>query len=386
MVETLHSDILEIIIQQLAEDIGDDKRINKEGLSACSLTCRAFLHLCRAHLFSEIVFARFGAGIGDNSHALLQNPSLAAHCQSLVLHLDPRLETGDMAEVLLQLKRLRSFTLCGHPLHGWNTFGPRMQGIPRNDGLPANLLSSCRNLEYLYLDSFGTIFTSASCLADLGPPPRLLFLSVRSLDPTVTSLLDIKRSETVPIIDISHLRRLNVKQCDTNKDCKILEKIILVVRKLECLDFGVSPPATFRNLARMLDFKSLTTLRSMQLRCSVEDEMQDLFSGLIEELEEMIRQNNTCLETLVLHLTIGFRAKSRFNDREWKRLDDVLGNPSAFPSLHSLYLKIDVRRDINGARRKDQQGKFFGMKTRQLTQLSSRQSRKFNFKFAVRIR
>ncbi|KAF8156835.1 hypothetical protein B0H34DRAFT_474909 [Crassisporium funariophilum] len=399
MIEILPYDILETIIQKLAED-SEDKRINNAALSVASLTCQAFLHHCRTHLFSSIDTYRYlGKPQGNVPHALVQNPSLAAHCQTLVLHLDPHHETGDMAEALLQLKKIRSFTLCGHPSRGWNTFSPRMQqafihlfGLPSltevrivcegMPGLPAFLLSSCRNLVDLSLINPYTALTSASCPADLGPPPRLLSLHLQGLYPAMTSLLDIRRSETVPIIDISHIRSLSV-YFEAEDGHKALERILLLARKLESFHCYVFPPATFRNLARMLDLRSLTTLRSMHLRFLIVDEMQDLFAGLIEELEEMRHHKNTGLQELLLDLTIERDTGCRFIDREWKKLDDIIGNPSAFPSLYSFTFNITVLFFNLYAHAEERVKRFKEMKMTQLTRLSSRENREFHFEFSV---
>ncbi|KAF8156786.1 hypothetical protein B0H34DRAFT_473651 [Crassisporium funariophilum] len=398
MIETLPYDILQTIIQELAEESAKERK-KKETLSACSLTCRAFVHPCRTHLFSTIDFSRYPTGRLDKPpHLVLQNTLLAAYCQTLVYELGPPHETDGMAEALLHLKNIRSFTLLGHRLRGWSALSPRTQqafihlfSLPsltkivimfqHNEGLPAILLASCRNLVNLFL--IGCInLTSTSCLADLSPPPRLLSLHLRCLDPAMNSLLDIRRSETVPIIDISHLQRLTVESCFSDDGYKIVEKILLVARKLEWLDCQVSPRLAYHNLARMLDLKSLTTLRSLHLRFSVEDEMQDPFSGLIEELEEMSRHKNTGLQELLLHLTIEHDVKCRFIDREWKKLDDVLGNPSAFLCLYSLTFKITMMHFQKRAQCEEQQKKFEDMKTRHLTRLSSRD---FRFEFSVEI-
>ncbi|KAF8156825.1 hypothetical protein B0H34DRAFT_859486 [Crassisporium funariophilum] len=401
MIEVLPYEILETIIQDLAEDSGD-KKINNEALSVASLTCRAFLHHCRNHLFSSINTDRYrivGKQQGNVPHPLVQNPSLAAHCQDLVLYLDPHDETGDMAEALLQLKKIRSFHLCGHSSRGWNTFGPRMQqafihlfGLPsltkvvisfrRRKELPAIPPSSCRNLVDLSLVNPYTALTSASCLADLSPPPRLLTLHLCGLNNAMTSLLEIRRSETVPIIDFSHLRRLFV-DVENDDERKMLERILLEARKLESLICEVFPPATYSNLARMLDLGSLATLRSMCLRFWVEDEMQDPFSGLIEELEEMSQQKNTGLQELVLELKVARDSKCRFIDREWKKLDDALGNPSAFPCLYSLTFNITVLFYDLHAEAEEMVKRFNDMRMTQLTRLSSRENREFHFEFSV---
>ncbi|KAF8156833.1 hypothetical protein B0H34DRAFT_474757 [Crassisporium funariophilum] len=400
-IEMLPYDVLETIIQKLVED-SEDKRINNEALSVASLTCRAFLHHCRTHLFSSIntYRDRVGKPQEKDPHALVQNPSLAAHCQDLVLYLDPHQETGDMTEALLQLKKIHSFTLWGHPSRGWNTFSPRMQqafihlfGLPSitqvviffegMPGLPAILLSSCRNLVDLSLIDPYTALTSESCLAELGPPPRLLSLHLRGLNPTMTSLLDIRHSETVPIIDISHIRSLSV-DFETEDGYKTLERILFLARKLETIDCEVSPPATFSNLARMVDLGSLTTLRSMCLSFSVEDEMQDPFSGLIEELEEMSHHKNAGLQELFLHLTIDLDSQCRFIDQQWQKLDDVLSNPSAFPCLYSLTFNITVLFYDLHAEADQQVKRFKEMKMTQLTRLSNRENREFHFEFSVK--
>ncbi|KAF8156843.1 hypothetical protein B0H34DRAFT_475261 [Crassisporium funariophilum] len=251
-IEKLPYDILETIIQELAEESGEESR-EKETLSACSLTCRAFVHPCRTHLFSSLDFNM--PPRWHSPHLILQNPSLAAHCRTLVFKLGPSQESEDIIAGLLQLNRIRSLTLDGRSRHGWNALSPGMQqalihlfGLPSltkvtidldgitGDGfLPALLLSSCRNLVDLYLNGFLSPFTSASFLANLGPPPRPLSLSTRNLDRVLKSLLGIRPSETVPIIDLSHVRRLDV-ECDTDGDYKILESILLVARKLEFFD------------------------------------------------------------------------------------------------------------------------------------------------------
>ncbi|KAF8156885.1 hypothetical protein B0H34DRAFT_476957 [Crassisporium funariophilum] len=397
-IEKLPYDILETIIQELAEESGKESK-EKETLSACSLTCRAFVHPCRTHLFSSIDFSTYSPG--HSPHLILQKPSLAAHCRTLVFRLGPSQESEDTAAALLQLKRIRSFTLDGRSPHGWNALSPAMQqafihlfglpsltnvtigldGIPLDEGLPAILLSSCRNLVDLNLDGFRTAFTSACCLANLGPPPRPLSLSSRYLDPVMKSLLDIRRSETVPIIDLSHVRRLTV-ECDNDGEYKIFEKILLMARTLEFLDCEVSAPVTYHNLAQMLDLKSM---RLMKLRFSVDDEMHDLFAGLIEELEEMSQQKNTSLQELLLDLIVERDTKCRFIDREWKKFDDIIGNPSTFPNLYSFTFKITLATWAEYDRSEEQLEMFEEMKARHLPRLSSRDSQEFHFDFSVEI-
>ncbi|KAF8156815.1 hypothetical protein B0H34DRAFT_847848 [Crassisporium funariophilum] len=401
MIETLPYDILETIIEEVAKDSGY-KRINKETLSACSLTCRAFVHPCRTHLFSTIDFSQYRAGWKNHSPQLvLQNTSLAAHCRTLVFELGTPHETDDIAEALLQLKKICCFRFIDKSQRGWKAVSPRMQqalihlfGLPSLtmvklslDGkarLPAILLSSCRNLVDLKIGDLDIASTSAGSLTELGPPPRLLSLSLLTSAHAMQSLLDINCSETVPIIDISHLKRLRVGSVRTEDDYKTLENILLLVRKLEWFYCRASSPATYRNLARMLDLKSLATLRSMHLCFYVSNEMQDPFFGLIEELEEMSYQKNTGLQELFLDVTVSVYAKFRLIDREWKKFDNVLGNPSTFPCLQSLTFKITLNQ-MRFAQCEERLKKFEDMKTRHLTRLSSRENREFRFEFLVEI-
>ncbi|KAF8154802.1 hypothetical protein B0H34DRAFT_717927 [Crassisporium funariophilum] len=405
-------DVIETIIQDLAEENG---RKRKEALSACALTCRAFLHPSRTHLFSSINFkCDRRQGQDHYPNLILQNPSLAAHCRTLVFELATRNETDDIAGALLQVKNMRSFTLYGYSawFRQWKEPSPLSPGMkqalihlfglpsltkvamhlggPFGDvGLPpAILLSYCRNLVDLQLDgihptfTFAT-FTSASCLADVGPPPRLLSLHISKIFQFMDMLLDIRRSDGLPIVDLSRLQRLIV-DCRAGDEIERLKRILSVTRRLESLDCQVRAYATFHNLAQMLDLKSLTTLKSMQLRFWVEHEKPDHFPGLIEELEEMSHQKNTGLQELLLDLQIYYiHSEFRFGI-EWKKLDDVLGNPSAFPCLHSFTVKITLHT-LKGHVQYDpqcQEQRFKEMKTRQLTRLSSREHLEFNFGFS----
>ncbi|KAF8156811.1 hypothetical protein B0H34DRAFT_474063 [Crassisporium funariophilum] len=134
----------------------------------------------------------------------------------------------------------------------------------------------------------------------------------------------------------------------------------------------------------MLDLRSLTTLRSMRFRFWIENEEQDPFSGLIEELEEMSHHNNTGLQELLLDLTIDCETNCRLIAREWKKLDDILGDPSAFPCLRSLAFRVTlgVIYELN-AQCEEHLEKFKEMTTRQLTRLSGRENREFHFEYSI---
>ncbi|KAF8152228.1 hypothetical protein B0H34DRAFT_110057 [Crassisporium funariophilum] len=399
MIESLPYNILEIIIQEL-ELAGESGR---KAVLACSSTCRAFVHPCRAHLFSRIDLYwanRWAQDIGQFADLLLQDPSLADH----VRWLDCGLEgTDDMVRVLLQLKNICSLTLHGSS-HGRKASSPGMQqalihlfGLPSltfiklsarlpGEGLPADLLSSCGNLVDLRLNS-NNPFTSASCRTILGTPPRLLSLHTEKSTVALKSLLDIKRSDALPIVDLSHLQTL-VIGCITHEDFNLMEKILSVTRKLVKLECHVLPDVTHHKLARMLDIKSLPTLRSISITLDFLGDIEDPFSGLIEELEEMGYERNNCLQELSLLVRVWPWSVFSFVDRDWKKLDNILGDPSAFQCLKIFTFKFILKtfsEEQFQSDAKEQLKKFEDMKTRQLTRLSSQERPERDFNFSVEL-
>ncbi|KAF8151809.1 hypothetical protein B0H34DRAFT_823433 [Crassisporium funariophilum] len=158
-----------------------------------------------------------------------------------------------------------------------------------------------------------------------------------------------------------------------------------MTRKLEWLGFKVLAPVTYHNLARMLDLQSFPTLRSMYFSLTVFEERgrQNHFCGLITELEELSHQNNTGIKELFLDLRNKWDTTYRIIDREWKKLDDVLGNPSAFPCLYLFTFKITLETKFEHAQGGEQLKEFKQVKSKHLTRLSSRENQHFRFDFLV---
>ncbi|KAF8156886.1 hypothetical protein B0H34DRAFT_476915 [Crassisporium funariophilum] len=140
-------------------------------------------------------------------------------------------------------------------------------------GHPVGTLVS---LQLLTIDPF----TSVSCRTVFGPPPRLLSLSALYCTAAMKSLLDIKRSDGLPIIGLSYLQTLEI-ECNSDHEYKDLERILTVTQKLvhiDCLGVSlflcnllrvhkhrsVSARIIYHKLARTLKIKSLPTLSHSQ--------------------------------------------------------------------------------------------------------------------------
>jgi hypothetical protein len=172
-------------------------------------------------------------------------------------------------------------------------------------------------------------------------------------------LLKTRRSNNLPVLDISNIRTLNVN-LEKYSDIVVAHALIRGTEKLETLDYdgmykislrvipglnAISSPTMlvddltggFMGLAASTNTSSLSTLRSLRLSLIIDDDTQNPLRGLCEELGAFVGPN--VIEEISLNVHIDTGCQCKIGD-ECGRLDAVLAN--GFPNLCQVSLHITI--------------------------------------------
>jgi len=234
-------DILVSIIDELA------LRGQLKDLRACSQACHMLLHPCRVNLFSAVTV---GVNVRRFAALLNQNSTIQVYIRNLTYQ--PAILSEDIANALLLLNNIETLSLQGYMTSSWGSLTPQTQhalihlfsspSVTRIlvygfADVPAILLSSCSNLKHLDLHSPAN-FTSEASNTPFLAPPKLISLDISKVRrPAVESLLNERRVDGLPILDLSGHRSLTVRLMQGPGDEKHLEQILRSASKLQHLGF-----------------------------------------------------------------------------------------------------------------------------------------------------
>ena len=241
---TFPLEIIETILELLAEDDKDHL-----ALKTCSLVCRAFLPVCRKHIFESIVLndLQYHTSITYAFERLLrETPEIADYIRKLDYTICGNFTRSSIQESFKRISRLEFLSVRYHFWKGlnWsNNLNPIRQPllhllhlptlthftISGNNDFVVSVLISCVNLEYLDIGVETTMATDENSFhADLPEHSiqlREIVLSGMGLRNTATikKLYSARRPDGRPIIDFGSLSKITVTLNDPDEGEAIQE-------------------------------------------------------------------------------------------------------------------------------------------------------------------
>ncbi|KAF8968048.1 hypothetical protein BDZ97DRAFT_1800624 [Flammula alnicola] len=393
-------DVVEVILDTLAcEDEFGDFTV----LKACSFTCRAFLPLCRKHIFASITinkpnFWRFAPPSPKTKmlrKLLVTMPEIAGYVRKLRFGIRlgsfGKQDFIGLPEILTRLTRLNSLILLYYG-HGFEKLDWKIMPLPMTDAMFCLMnLPTLTSLELKYFKNFP--------ISALLPRARLQHLNIEFFDiaevddafPAILpvapiqledytfgaqcgigpkGILESRRSDGQLIFDLTNLKKITA-YCYVIEDMDVTETILRRNTHLTMIHLSVGNLVTFSGFAAMIT-PSINTLKKLSFEISVYP-TDCLLAGLGNELEKMAGRN--VLEDLAIRVFVGCKIGD-----EWGGLDRVLSN-SGWPALRRVSLQIV----ISAARESDALLQALeNLPQTQLTGLSSSKTTNFDFKVKER--
>ena len=232
MASTFPFEIEEIILDFLAED---DEFEGHPALKTCSLVCKAFLPICRKHIFGSIVLDDEVASPSRSSpitHAfdrlLHETPEIAHYIRKLEYYYETvDLPSPSIQESLKQISRLEFLTVWQHDRYylSWSNIPIRsallhLLHLPtlthlkviNINGFVASDLVSCINLKYLEIGRFTTMADEHTFPATMPEHSIQLneFIARIRTHTAVMKLCTARRPDGQPIIDFGSLSKITV--------------------------------------------------------------------------------------------------------------------------------------------------------------------------------
>jgi hypothetical protein len=212
-------EIVETILDFLAED--DE---GHSALKTCSLVCKAFLPLCRKHIFKSIVVHEKYNSSSSTSHSsvldrlLRETPEIADYVRKLDYS---NLYEHSSLESLTRISRLKSLTIRRidwketlirpallHLLHLPTLTHFKLTGIVN---FVVSDLIPCLNLKYLDIDSYTSMAAENTFPPTLPEHSIQLNEFVSSCGTAVMKLCSARRPDGQPIIDFGSLSKITVE-------------------------------------------------------------------------------------------------------------------------------------------------------------------------------
>ena len=250
------SDLPLEIIREIVDNLQDDLPALKAGAQ----TCLSLLLLCREHIFRTITLCPYyQQSIRSFASLLDSNPQIADYVRNLVYSQLSDLQHLDchVSQILDKFHRIQSFHFEGGDLI-WSELDPRLResisriihsvtrlNIQWVQDFPISIFIPCINLVELKLKLFDCMVDDINsyeheyCTPDVVPQLQSLTLNghfatrFRRSD-TLTTLVNARRSEHVPVLDFSNLRILTF-YIYHDPDRVALHALIKVIKKLETL-------------------------------------------------------------------------------------------------------------------------------------------------------
>ncbi|KAF8201469.1 hypothetical protein BJ912DRAFT_945437, partial [Pholiota molesta] len=288
------------------------------ALKSCALVCRAFLPLCRKHLFKQMcIHNQHDHRIMKNLAALLRTtPEISTYVRDLNVHL---YGVRPLPMDLTIFSRLESFRLAFSPEPGdfrtyhldFNKMEQQMKStllypIPTLEAFGLNHIANFPfyDLPLLY-PNLRELAVSGMKMDEIGIPA-----GASPLPPIKLDTFSLQQSNGQPIIDFSDLKEL----------------FVFYLRKI--------------NIAAVLGFRlnGLGHLKEICIHITYMYLDSDPLSGLCEELEIFGAHPNV-LEQLMIAVTP--KDFERLAGDEWKKLDQVIDR-FAWPKLKKVGLASDT--------------------------------------------
>ena len=228
MFSILPLEIEEMILDLLSED--------DEGYSAlktCSLVCKAFLHICRKHIFGSIVLDDYYNSLPMTpafEHLLRETPEIADYIR--ILDYNIRIEaltSPTIQESFKRISRLEFLTVnapsSSGPRHYWSNSPIRptllhllhlptlthFKVINMNDFVVSDLIP-CVNLKYLDIGAYTTVAaenTFPAALPEHSIQPNEFIAGMR-ISAAIIKLCTARRPDGQLIIDFGSLSKITV--------------------------------------------------------------------------------------------------------------------------------------------------------------------------------
>ncbi|KAF8956300.1 hypothetical protein BDZ97DRAFT_1925610 [Flammula alnicola] len=357
-------DVVGVIFNILARD--DKELISLKG---CSLTCKAFLFLCRRHIFASIKINDLYTLVrkrqpSPRTNMLRKLLTTAPHIADYIHELHFGVSNDDLEffiglpEILKRLTSLRALILShyGAVQLDWKRMTPLLEdallcllNLPTLTSLklrdiknfPASALIPCTQLRHLALvevDFLDAVKIDDNPPALLPVGPILLegcTLRGSSTAAAVKKILEAKRSDGRYIFDFEHLSEFSADWAVDNMAQNVMRRN----HYLTTIHLSVVDDASFSGFARAVA-PSINTLKKLILDTSINNEAEDPLFGLCDELEEMGGEN--VLEDMTIRVHVPSGRYCTTGD-EWGKLDNVLGK-SGWSALKRVSLDIGLWR------------------------------------------
>ncbi|CAA7269171.1 unnamed protein product [Cyclocybe aegerita] len=356
-------DIIELIMEQLAND-GDT--MSTRALKASALACRAFLLICRKHIFSSI---RLDGQEGDWSihefkRILERNPAVARYVRKLHYFNDFSSKRGP--RILRHLRRVRELTIgsvdrmeYSPSRKDWKTFSPPFRQslryfIQYNDIVALSLVS-ISNLPMYILWSFPNLVDlelfNVAVAGETWPkkfkgserPPELSILRVRHW--SIRAMQDILcavEGGASQVCDLSGLQDLYLETEDgrggRSLDC--INSILRSSRSLRTLELTIYPGLIcLETLSQNLTEGSLKTLKKITIGPVIDGPSLDPYLHFTQVLEQISGRNS--LEEIIFDIQIDTDRHCTVEPTTWEQIDTVLSG-KGFPSLRRVLIQVTI--------------------------------------------
>ncbi|KAJ3509841.1 hypothetical protein NLJ89_g5009 [Agrocybe chaxingu] len=351
---TIPLELLGAIVDALAED-------DLPSVKACCLTCRAFVPLCRKHIFSTIVLNQsfdnaYSPTADMFEHLILTNPTFAQYVRKIeytILDIDV-LETSlpwafDQVAILESLSI--SYQSPRVQMLDWNcdlmeSLGPSLLrllrlptlthfGASKIKNFPAVELARCTNIQSLDLNNVHFQEQESFPAAYL-PVQLRRYCHRHGSNISTRVLLRAQSADGLPIFDFSEVKKAFFVIDDGANP--VLEE--LSRRMPNCVDVSIESvrQTIHPGQVSQLLTNCVGTLKTFTFEYFLNQENVDPLHGLVAELRALNGQN--IIEGVTLKIGMHERIKCRL-DEEWFKFDEVV-TARGWPHLRSVWFKIEV--------------------------------------------
>ncbi|KAF9485592.1 hypothetical protein BDN70DRAFT_916966 [Pholiota conissans] len=342
-IDTVPLDVFEIIIEILAN-------LHLPSVKACSLVNHSFRSVCSRHIFDTIAVHRFNMAI-----LLFDTPEIARYIRHLSLdikaethHFDGRSLGLEVFERITGLRSLKIHNFDHYPFLVWDQIPLRpvlsrffhLASLTRifvcnvKDFVLADFIP-CTNLEDFGFSSLE--FTTDHPTEIIPSVTRLMLrkFSAGLICPSVVAhILAAKCTDDKHFIDVSLLTDLSANIASPY-DARTF--ITLLNRCQQVRDLKLKVSSRGVALADALNHNlSLKTLKDVYIYFEDCDRGNDLFYGLVDELQQINSEN--AIESL--HIFIYSRWFRIFKPQRWSRLDNTFSQTDQWPNLRKVLFSI----------------------------------------------
>ncbi|KAF9485562.1 hypothetical protein BDN70DRAFT_988765 [Pholiota conissans] len=380
-------DVVGVIIENLF-------KLDPSSVKTCSLVCRAFLPICRRHIF-ETIAVKDDKGMRKLHRMLSSTPVIASYIHKLDLPFITKYKPDSVSKRLAEITGLRSLSIYNDSYGeedepAWNEY-PLRRAILHFFCLPSFRvftlvsvkdffvadLAPCSNLDYLDLRDLA--FTSESPPQIRFPPIKLVKLSVEGMDRSaIAHTWAAKCIDGEPFMDVSALTHLSMEVLSSS-DAQAVQDLFLRCPKLLNMHFTAGNwNIGLISLGNILNKSSaLRTLMILDL-FSIYDSRRgdDPLCGLVDEFERISTEN--VIKHIKIELSI-FSGLDRTQHDKWSRLDKALTRPNRWPKLRQVSLRVKVAEEASKDAHKALEEDFPNFPHTQFQRLSATSSLVFAF-------